>query len=134
MINLQVIVALLLLAPPVLADDNADAVNERIPFSKAELETHWQVDCAAVRDRFLAVAAQPVASGRCGITAGLQRKIQLCGFIYQPPGGSSRPGCPDYGGVSKQLNRIGQLSECNNLLSSVRQLLDCGSTNTRQRK
>ena len=47
----------LLLSPLSLAGDNDDAINERIPVSRAEMEAHWQVDCAAAWEDLLTAAA-----------------------------------------------------------------------------
>ncbi len=105
-----------LLSPLSLAGDSDDAVNERIPVNRAEMEAHWQVDCAAAWEQLLAAAAQstkqPINTNNCGIPDQLRREIQLCAFIYQPPGGDSRHDCPDYRGASKYLNEAGKSGKC----------------------
>jgi len=115
-----------LLSPLSLAGDNADAVNERIPVSRAEMEAHWQVDCVAAWEHLLAGAAQPTKQptdkDNCGITDQLRRDIQLCAFIYQAPGGDSGHDCPDYRGVSKHLNAAGKSGKCP---TSIVQKVDC---------
>jgi hypothetical protein len=104
------------LSPQSLADDSADAVNERIPVNKAEMEAHWKVDCAAAWEHLLAAAAQPTKQStnkdNCGITGHLRREIQLCAFIYQAPGGDPDHNCPDYMGVSKRLNDADKSGKC----------------------
>jgi len=127
MINHTGITILLLLIAPFLsplslAGDSADAVNERIPVNSAEIEAHWQVDCAAAWEHLLAVAAQPTNKDNCGITEQLRREIQLCAFIYQAPGNSSQHWCPDYRGVSKRLNEAGKSVKCP---VSTLQMVEC---------
>ena len=106
----------LLLSPLSLAGDNDDAINERIPVSRAEMEAHWQVDCAAAWEDLLTAAAlstkQPANKDNCTIPGQLQREIQLCAFIYQAPGGDPDHNCPDYRGVSKRLNAADKSGNC----------------------
>jgi hypothetical protein len=115
-----------LLSPLSLAGDSADAVNERLPVSKAEMEAHWQVDCAAAWEQLLAAAAQPTKqptnTDNCGIPGQLRREIQLCAFIYQAPGGAPGQDCPDYRGVSEQLNEADKTGKCR---VSILQKADC---------
>jgi len=99
---------LLLASPLALAGATSDAVNERIPVSAAELEAHWQVDCRAVWDRLLAQAHQALASDRCDIPAATRRDVELCAFIYHPPGGASRRDCPDFRGALHLLDRVSE--------------------------
>ena len=119
-----------ILSPQSLADGNADAVNERIPVTRAEMEDHWQVDCAAAWKHLLAAAApftkQPTTTDNCGIPSQLRRDIQLCAFIYQAPGGSPGQDCPDYRGVSIQLNEADQSGKCP---GSILQKTDCQPAN-----
>jgi hypothetical protein len=94
------LLALLLLAPLTLSANTGDTANERIVVTKPELEAHWQVDCAETWSILTrAIAALP-SRERCDIAPDLQRSIlrsiQLCVFIYQPPGASSPDNCPNY--------------------------------------
>jgi hypothetical protein len=118
-----------LLSPLSLAGDSADAVNERIPVNRAEMEAHWQVDCAAAWEQLLAAAAQstkqPINTDNCGIPDQLRREIQLCAFIYQAPGNSSQHRCPDYRSASKHLQQASKPAKCSNLLTSILQKMDC---------
>ncbi len=125
MINHTGIAILLLLSPFTLAGDNADAVNERIPVNQAEMETHWQVDCASAWKSLQAAAAQHSTEDNCGFTAELARDIQLCAFIYQAPGASSQHECPDYRGAAKHLQRVNKSEKCTHLPASILQKLDC---------
>jgi len=135
MINQTGIAVLLLISPllsPVsLAGDSADAVNERIPVNKAEMEDHWQVDCAATWERLLTAAAaaqstkQSIVKDDCGIPDQLRRDIQLCAFIYQAPGGEPGHDCPDYRSASKHLQQASEPAQCTNLLTSILQQADC---------
>ena len=115
-----------LLSPLSLADDSADAVNERIPVNRAEMEAHWQVDCATAWEHLLTAAAQPTKQptnkDNCGITDQLRRDIQLCAFIYQAPGGDPGHHCPDYRGASKYLNEADKSGKCP---TSIVQKVDC---------
>jgi hypothetical protein len=115
-----------LLSPLSLAGDSDDAVNERIPVNRAEMEAHWQVDCAAAWEQLLAAAAQstkqPINTNNCGIPDQLRREIQLCAFIYQAPGGNSGHDCPDYRGVSEYLDDADKSSKCP---ASILQMLGC---------
>jgi hypothetical protein len=71
----------------------SDTVNERIPVSRLELEAHWQVDCSAAWVELEQLAA---ATGQCAPEDRLRRTLQLCAFIYQPPGGEVDAACPDF--------------------------------------
>jgi hypothetical protein len=116
---------LLLLSALALADNGGDAINERIPVNNAELEAHWQVDCAAAWDRLQTAAARHSTQEQCEIIARLAQDIKLCAFIYQPPGVNSQHTCPDYNGVSQLLERSGELADCPNLTSSIAHKLKC---------
>ena len=117
-----------LLSPQSLAGGSADAVNERIPVTRAEMEAHWQVDCAVAWGHLLAVAArptkQPANKDNCGIPSQLRRDIQLCEFIYQPPGGDPGQDCPEYRGGSKRLKEAEKSGKCPIL---ILQKADCRS-------
>jgi hypothetical protein len=86
-----------LLWPMTLLADSSDAVNERLPYAREELEAHWQVDCAA-NWRALQKLASRFTPGlvSCETTAELRRALQLCAFIYQPPGEPVDNACIDY--------------------------------------
>ncbi len=88
-------ILLLLAAPLVLAESNSDAVNERIPVRKAEMEVHWNVNCA---DSWARVEEMRSAAegGACTLSPELQRQIQLCAFIYQPPGEENTHSGPNF--------------------------------------
>jgi len=86
---------LLLPAPLVLADSSSNAVNERIPVRKAEMEVHWKVDCAGSWATFVELRDR-AAGEACTMPAELQRQLQLCAFIYQPPGEEVTHSYPDY--------------------------------------
>jgi hypothetical protein len=70
---------------------DTDAVNERIPVSRYEMEEHWQVDCAATWREL----ADLEASNTGAETGQFLTRLQLCSFIYQPPG-SEYSNCPNY--------------------------------------
>ena len=87
--------ALLLVAPVLLADSNSNAINERIPVRKAEMEVHWNVNCVHSWARVEELRGKPGA-GECVFPSDLQRQLQLCAFIYQPPGEESSHSGPDF--------------------------------------
>jgi hypothetical protein len=115
----------LLFSPLVLAGDNGDAVNERIPVTKIEMEAHWQLDCTDAWAALRTATAHPVTSGNCGFSAELTREIRLCGFIYQAPGVQVRHRCPDYRSVSSLLEQSSASIQCSTVISSLRELMVC---------
>jgi hypothetical protein len=119
---------LLLLAPLALADNNSNAVNERIPVNAAEMEAHWQVDCSTVRESLRLVAVQTSSEPDCGIAAKLRQDTQLCAFIYQTPGTNTQHKCPDYSGVSERLQQAIKPTQCARLFSDIRAKLSCRTT------
>ena len=91
---LQKRLLLVCLAPLVMAATPvSDTVNERLPVSRVELEAHWQVDCSAAWAELEQLAG---ATGQCVPGARLRRTLQLCAFIYQPPGEEVATACPDF--------------------------------------
>ena len=89
---------LILIAPALMADANSNAVNERIPVRKAELEDHWDVDCSSSWKRWVALQSD-TRQKTCDIPPALQRQLKLCAFIYQPPGEEYNHSGPDYQGA-----------------------------------
>ena len=77
------------------AGPDSNAVNERLPVRKAEMEAHWQVDCAHSWARKVELGDMAGAQ-RCVLPPDLQRQLQLCAFIYQPPGEQVAHAGPDY--------------------------------------
>ena len=117
---------ILFLSAAAQADTAGDAVNERIPVSKAELESHWQVDCAAALTRLQAAVAHPSTDEHCQTTAELAHEIKLCAFIYQAPGDNTRHPCPDYGLLWEQLGQPGDLAtDCPKLIASIAKQVNC---------
>lgn len=102
----------LLLAPLVAAASGSDMVNERIPVTPAELESHWQVDCRAVWTELGRALRPAPVDGTCTVLANSRRALQLCAFIYQPPGGKGEWQCPDYRGMSGLLEPGGEGGDC----------------------
>lgn len=125
MTNYQAIIVLLVLAPLALAQGSADAVNERIPVKKAEMEAHWKVDCASAWSRLQAAATPAIAGDNCKVTAQLRRQIQLCAFIYQAPGDNSKHRCPDYRSISDYLQQSSATADCASLRTSILPLVNC---------
>ena len=123
--NYQAIIALLFIAPLAAAQGSADAVNERIPVTKAELEAHWKVDCASTWSS-LQAASRPAPTGdSCGVNDLIRRQIQLCAYIYQAPGDNSKHRCPDYRSVSEHLQQPSATADCASLHTLIRQLVNC---------
>ena len=117
---------LLSFAALALAGSDGDAVNERIPVDKKELEDHWQVNCTNAWTRLRASAARQPTKDNCEISTEMVREIKLCTFIYQPPGENSRHKCPDYRSVAQQLALSGATEDCPSLSPSSANQLDCG--------
>ena len=111
---------LLVLAPLVVADPASDAVNERIPVSAAEMETHWRVDCEKTWASLGRVAIESGPDGQCLILPTLRRELELCAFIYQPPGGAIRRKCPDFSGALGSLDASDQGDSCDALVNYLR--------------
>ncbi|MEH6569575.1 MAG: hypothetical protein V7709_10890 [Halioglobus sp.] len=91
----------LLIAPSAWAAGPSDMVNERIPVSKLELEAHWRVDCKHSWNDFIGRTSVFEDQAECVIPVKLQRQIQLCAFIYQPPGEASPKTCRDFDGARR---------------------------------
>ena len=95
MVFLLRVLVLILVSSFAQAEPSSDAVNERLPVRKAEMETHWQVDCARSWANKVELRGKPGARG-CILPPDLQRQLQLCAFIYQPPGEQVVHAGPDY--------------------------------------
>ena len=91
----------LIIAPSAWAAGPSDTLNERIPVSRLELEAHWQVDCQKSWNSFIAFASAFKNQGECVMPVKLQRQIQLCAFIYQPPGETAHSTCRDFDGAQR---------------------------------
>ena len=117
------LIALTLLAPLSLAQGSSNvdpnAVNERIPVSKAEMEAHWQVDCAGAWAGLQHLLLGSSSRKGCEIPEKLRRDIQLCAFIYQAPGDNPESQCPNYQGASEQLQIVGEAADCNQLQRAI---------------
>ena len=124
---IKVVALTFLLSLPALADTDVNAVNERIPVTTADLEAHWQVDCTAAWSRLqAAAAAQQSTPGHCGVSAALKRDLQLCAYIYQPPGAGPRHHCPDYAQISRQLEQATDRGmDCTDLAASIANQKTC---------
>ncbi|MEH6634378.1 MAG: hypothetical protein V7700_02620 [Halioglobus sp.] len=127
--NYQAIIALLFIAPLAAAQGSADAVNERIPVKKIELEAHWKVNCASAWSSLQAASIPAPTGNDCGVTARLRRQIQLCAYIYQAPGDNSTHRCPDYRSVSEHLQQPSATADCATLRVSIQQLMHCPANN-----
>ena len=113
------VAVLALTAPLAPASDSSDAVNERIPVKKLELEKHWRVDCARAWETLHSSAES------CQISAELQRQIKLCAFIYQAPGDSASEDCPDYREASERLRQLPLDGDCRGLGSFLQGRAGC---------
>ena len=114
-------VLLLLLPATGLTENQSNAVNERLPVTRAELEAHWQVDCqanwAAIKNRR--------SSADCPPDAELLQALQLCAFIYQPPGEEPAAVCPDYRGLLQHLKTSPAPGNCDPLAHWLSQQPTC---------
>ena len=82
--------------PASLVAEQGDIANERIPVRKIELERHWQVDCSKTWARLIESVPATGIQAYCGVAPDLARNLQLCVFIYQPPGSTGGDSRPDY--------------------------------------
>lgn len=124
----QLFCGLLVIVPMAHAASVSDAVNERIPVSRAALEAHWHLDCAAGWAKLAGAGARAPAAGPCGIASGLRDELERCAFIYQPPGGSAEAGCRDYRGAVDVLDSMGSGAICNRLVKFLAAQPHCPDT------
>lgn len=124
-----ILAALLLLLLPAtgFTENQANAVNERLPVTKAEMEAHWQVDCQA---NWAAIKNHSGTDG-CPPDAELLQELQLCAFIYQPPGEEPAAVCPDYRGLLGQLDASPASGSCKNLARWLSQQPTCHDATTK---
>jgi hypothetical protein len=127
MATYRIMIALMLLTTLAIAQDSTNAVNERIPVTKTEMETHWQVDCANTWVSLQRAVAEPADREGCGVTAPIRRDIQLCAFIYQAPGDNSEHRCPDYQDASEYLQHSGMAIDCAHLQRAILHNEKCNS-------
>jgi hypothetical protein len=91
----HILLPLLLATLPLNAEDS-DTANERIPVTRPEMEIHWQVDCIDTWKDLIEAGNPAMNSRNCDLARKFSRAIQLCAYIYQPPGGDVLDNCPDY--------------------------------------
>lgn len=126
--KLFVAFSLALFATVAVAAGN-DTVNERIPVTAAELQDHWRVDCGLVWQELssetdsTAATAAPISL--CGLSADTRRKIQLCAFIYQPPGEQRSQQCRDFAAVLSFITDNEALADCSSSLPDVINSYNC---------
>jgi hypothetical protein len=114
-----------LFTPVVLAAPVSDTVNERIPVTAAELEVHWQVDCSEVSGLLRAATRGSEAGEVCAIGSIMHRQLELCVFIYQPPGSNTDHVCPDYRGALSVIDQARSGAGCYELGEFLRTQPDC---------
>ena len=103
----------------------SDTVNERVPVSEAELEAHWQVDCAEISDLLRELADRGKPGVGCQAGSAVRHQLQLCAFIYQAPGSDTRHLCPDYRGALEELDRAGPGDDCGYIAKLLPDREDC---------
>jgi hypothetical protein len=108
----------------ILAD--SDMVNERIPVQKIEMEKHWGVDC---QETLASLSMRLEASTSCAADAQVRKALELCMFIYQPPGQELTRICPNYRELHALLSRTNDESTCQSLRQVVNSALACPDTN-----
>lgn len=121
----RLIIACFLLALPALAQDSADAVNERLPATDRQREEHWQVDCTRSWQSLQRWAADTGADTVCPTDMEHERALTLCSFIYQVPGDHNSRDCPDYRGVLDELARGIAAGDCGPLAVFLRESPSC---------
>jgi hypothetical protein len=107
------LLALITITTATLSMASDDAVNERIPVRPLEKELHWKIDCSSSWHSLLQAG--------CAAEPTLQRQLQLCAMIYQPPGESHPPQCPDYDSAYRSL----QSRDCEKLKGLLGEQADC---------
>jgi hypothetical protein len=117
----------LILLTPLCAGStpSSDTVNERIPVSPAELEAHWRVDCKSLSINLASFIARQGGGEGCYLEPSLHQQLQLCAFIYQPPGESISHTCPDYQGALDTLERATVDTRCPQLGKFMNQGKPC---------
>lgn len=88
----------------VAADGKGDVVNERPQVTYLEREAHWQVDCRASWAKLVESARTSPGGAKCRLEEAQRRALQLCSFIYQPPGEEPHSNCPNYREAISQLS------------------------------
>ena len=112
---------LLLLPATGFTENQANAVNERLHVTRAELEAHWQIDCQANWARI----NNHADSAACPPDEKLVQALQLCAFIYQPPGEEPAAVCPDYRGLLGHLEASPASGNCEKLAHWLSQQPTC---------
>ncbi len=98
---------LLAAAPLLQAGGNSDTANERIPVKKVQMEAHWKVDCALSWAKLIERRALP-GQESCVLPPALQQQLQLCAYIYQPPGEQFSHAGRDYQAAANgECNQLG---------------------------
>ncbi|MEH6589037.1 MAG: hypothetical protein V7746_02210 [Halioglobus sp.] len=110
---LQRLFVLITIITPSLLLASDDAVNERIPVRPLEKELHWNIDCSSSWHSLLEAG--------CSAEKTLQRQLQLCAMIYQPPGETHPPQCPDFDSAYRSL----QSRDCKKLNRLLVEQSDC---------
>ncbi|MCB1694758.1 MAG: hypothetical protein H6984_00455 [Pseudomonadales bacterium] len=95
-----------------LADSTSNAVNERIPVSSAALEAHWNIDCQSAWSTLETMVTEVASGGHCAIDRETRREIQLCAFVYQPPGEEQSRSCPDYRAALSLITEADAANRC----------------------
>lgn len=113
---------LLAAAPVTLAAGDSDAVNERIPVQRVEMEQHWGVDCDAALQ---SLAAWVDHDHGCSIEADLLESLRLCAYIYQPPGEPDSGTCPDYQDLHLITSQADEVHSCARLKQSLKTRVHC---------
>lgn len=84
---------------------DTDLVNERPSVTREQLERHWGVDCARLRNELLAAAdADTVRGGAPEPRARWSRELALCAAAHNTPADRSAPACPDYARAARALD------------------------------
>lgn len=82
-------------------------VNERIPVTAQQLESHWKVDCGAAlkqAEHFLAKSTE--VSHDVHEDSGLHSDIEKCMYIYNSPNSAHYSDMPDYKALLDKLNNV----------------------------
>lgn len=85
-------------------------VNERLPYTAAELEQHWQLDCQSSLKQ-LALWVQQQTNSGLSISAlkdlqQFQNTLTKCAFIHSTPNTERYSNCPDYYALVTQIKAV----------------------------
>lgn len=101
-----------------------DALNERPPVTRLQLERHWGVDCTRLRDELLET---PLFGASAVQLARWRESLVLCSAVHNAPGAADALACPDYAAAARLLAELSEdhIDRHANEPSPMRSILQC---------